>query len=125
MRLERRTEPLAPRRRFISRLMRACGLAAAIVAVMLVAGMAGYMAFEGMGAVDAFVNAAMILSGMGPMGELKTGAGKVFAGCYALASGLVVVVAMGFVLAPVAHRFLHAFHVETGRERLRPNPTGS
>jgi hypothetical protein len=116
MRFERRREPLAPRRRFVSRLARAGAIAAAMVAIMLAAGMAGYMGFEHMGAVDAFVNAAMILSGMGPMGELKTDGGKIFAGCYALASGLVVVIAMGFVLAPIGHRFLHAFHVENRRD---------
>ncbi len=112
MEFEGRQQPLAPRPVFASRLMRAGLIAAAMVLAMLGAGMAGYMGFEGMRAVDAFVNAAMILSGMGPMGELKTDAGKIFAGCYALASGLVVVIAMGFVLAPIGHRFLHAFHVE-------------
>jgi hypothetical protein len=115
MRLERPHEPLAPRPVFASRLVRAALIAAGMVLAMLAIGMAGYMAFEGMRVVDAFVNAAMILSGMGPMGELKTDAGKIFAGCYALASGLVVVIAMGFVLAPIGHRFLHAFHMEGRR----------
>jgi hypothetical protein len=115
MRLARPHEPLAPRSVFASRLVRATLIAAGMVFAMLAIGMAGYMGFEGMRVVDAFVNAAMILSGMGPMGELKTDAGKIFAGCYALASGLVVVIAMGFVLAPIGHRFLHAFHMEGGR----------
>jgi hypothetical protein len=115
MRLERPHEPLAPRQVFASRLVRAALIAAGMVAAMLAIGMTGYMGFEGMRVVDAFVNAAMILSGMGPMGELKTDAGKIFAGCYALASGLVVVIAMGFVLAPIGHRLLHAFHMEGGR----------
>ena len=65
---------------------------------------------------DAFVNAAMILSGMGPMGELQTTAGKIFAGSYAIFSGLVIVIATGFVLAPIFHRVLHSFHVESGKE---------
>lgn len=116
MPLERRREPLASRRRFRSRLARAVGIAAVMVGVMLGIGMAGYAGFEGMGAVDAFVNTAMILSGMGPVGELKTTGGKIFAGCYALASGLVVIIALGFVLAPVGHRFLHKFHVEEGKD---------
>jgi hypothetical protein len=55
----------------------------------------------------------MILSGMGPLGELKTTAGKVFAGSYAILSGLIIVIATGFVLAPIFHRILHSFHVET------------
>lgn len=112
----RKLNPAEARRRFKSRLLKAGGIAATMVAVMLGIGMAGYAGFEGMGAVDAFVNAAMILSGMGPVSELKTAGGKIFAGCYALASGLVVIIALGFVLAPVGHRFLHKFHVEEGRE---------
>lgn len=77
-------------------------------------GMTGYMLTEGMSAVDAFVNASMILSGMGPVSELKTTGGKLFAGFYAIFSGLVIVIATGFVLAPLAHRLLHIFHVEEG-----------
>jgi hypothetical protein len=61
---------------------------------------------------DAYVNAAMILSGMGPLGELKTTAGKLFAGSYAIFSGLIIVIATSFVLAPIFHRVLHHFHVE-------------
>jgi hypothetical protein len=57
----------------------------------------------------------MILSGMGPLGELKTTAGKIFAGSYAIFSWLVIVIATSFVLAPIFHRLLHHFHVETGK----------
>ena len=74
--------------------------------------MAGYASFEGMGWIDAFANASMILSGMGPLSPLQTAGGKVFAGAYALFSGLVLVVATSVVLAPVLHRMLHQFHVE-------------
>jgi hypothetical protein len=77
--------------------------------------MAGYMYFEKMSVTDAFLNAAMILSSMGPATEVKTEGGKIFAGIYALYSGLVVVIATGFVLAPIFHRVLHKFHVETAR----------
>jgi hypothetical protein len=66
--------------------------------------------------IDAYVNAAMILSGMDPLGELKTTAGKVFAGSYAILSGLIIVIATGFVLAPIFHRVLHRFHVEAREE---------
>jgi hypothetical protein len=62
------------------------------------------------------VNAAMILSGMGPIGELKTTPGKIFAGTYAIFSGLVIIIATGFLLAPIFHRVLHRFHVETAKE---------
>lgn len=76
-------------------------------------GVAGYSYFEGMALPDAYVNAAMILSGMGPLGELKTTAGKIFAGSYAIFSGLIIVIATSFVLAPIFHRVLHHFHMET------------
>jgi hypothetical protein len=87
----------------------------ALTAGGLVIGMAGYAATEGMGLADSFVNAAMILSGMGPVSELHSTAGKVFAGFYAIFSGLIIVIATGFVLAPIFHRVLHHFHVESGR----------
>jgi hypothetical protein len=112
---ERQRHPLLSRRRFVGRMLTAIALWLALAAVGLVIGMAGYAAFEGMSAADAFVNAAMILSGMGPVGELKTTAGKIFAGCYAIFSGLVIVIATGFVLAPIFHRVLHRFHVESGK----------
>jgi hypothetical protein len=94
----------------------AMGLWLALTAVGLLIGIAGYAGFEGMSLTDAYVNAAMILSGMGPVGELKTTAGKIFAGSYAIFSGLVIVVATGFVLAPIFHRVLHRFHVEAGKD---------
>lgn len=115
-RFEHRRQPVIPARRFAARLGRAMLLWAAMAVVGMAIGMAGYAMTEGMSAVDAFVNAAMILSGMGPVTELKTDAGKIFAGCYALFSGLFVVIATGFVLAPVLHRVLHSFHVEEGRD---------
>ncbi|MFN3671804.1 MAG: hypothetical protein ACK4VM_07850 [Bosea sp. (in: a-proteobacteria)] len=115
-RFEHRRQPVIPARRFVARLGRAMLLWAAMAVVGMAIGMAGYAMTEGMSAVDAFVNAAMILSGMGPVTELKTDAGKIFAGCYALFSGLFVVIATGFVLAPVLHRVLHSFHVEEGRD---------
>ena len=67
----------------------------------LAVGIGSYATFEGMSFVDAYVNAAMILSGMGPLGELKTTAGKIFAGSYAIFSGLIIVIATAFILAPV------------------------
>lgn len=89
---------------------------AVLTAAGLAIGIAGYAGFEGMSCVDAFVNAAMILSGMGPVSELKTTGGKLFAGSYAILSGLIIVIATGFILAPIFHRILHHFHVETKAE---------
>src|SRR2546429_3179273 len=110
---ERRHHPLISRRRFAGRMAKAIGLWFALTGAGLGIGMAGYAAFEGMSLADAYVNAAMILAGMGPMGELKTTAGKVFAGSYTIFSGLLLIIATGFVLAPIFHRVLHHFHVET------------
>ena len=115
-RFERRGQPLASRRKFLIRMAIAIGLWIVLTIVGLAIGIAGYAAFEGMSFVDAYVNAAMILSGMGPVGELKTTGGKVFAGSYAILSGLIIVIATGFVLAPIFHRILHSFHVETKKD---------
>jgi hypothetical protein len=111
-RFERRGHKLASRRRFARRMLLALAIWFGLTALSLVIGIAGYAGFEGMPLDDAFVNAAMILSGMGPVGGLNSTAGKVFAGCYAIFSGLILVIATGFVLAPMFHRVLHRFHVE-------------
>jgi hypothetical protein len=112
---EHRSSPLLPRRAFYRRVINCFLLSQAVVAGALGIGMAGYHFSENMGWVDAFVNAAMILSGMGPVATLQTDAGKIFAGCYALFSGLMFITVTGIVLAPVAHRALHKFHLESGK----------
>lgn len=113
---EHRSKPLLPRRQFYHRLARSAALGSAIVTGALLIGMIGYHLFENLGWVDSFANASMILSGMGPLGELKTTAGKIFAGCYALFSGVAFLTSVGLVFAPVFHRFLHKFHLETVKE---------
>ena len=113
--LEHRREKLISHGDFFRRMLRAVGVWFVLALCVLIIGMAGYCYFEGMSLPDAYVNAAMILSGMGPLGELKTTAGKIFAGSYAIFSGLVIVIATSFVLAPIFHRVLHHFHVETGK----------
>ena len=115
-RFERRGQPVVSRLKFVVRMFIAIGLWMVLTIVGLAIGISGYAGFEGMSFVDAYVNSAMILSGMGPLGELKTTAGKIFAGSYAIFSGLVIVIASGFVLAPIFHRVLHRFHVETTKD---------
>ena len=88
----------------------------AVIFGSLCMGMAGYHYLEHMAWLDAFVNASMILSGMGPVGSLQTSAGKLFAGCYALYSGLALITTIGIVFAPVFHRFLHKFHMEVQKD---------
>jgi hypothetical protein len=112
---EKRRQRIATRLAFAERMGIAIGLASLLIFPSLIVGMAGYMYFEKMSLTDAFLNASMILSSMGPATEVKTQGGKIFAGIYALYSGLVVVIATGFVLAPIFHRVLHKFHVETAK----------
>jgi hypothetical protein len=109
---EHRTQPLLPAAAFVSRMIWSLVAGAGIIAVSLAAGMAGYWHFEGLAWIDAFVNTAMILSGMGPLAQPQSYGGKLFAGLYALYSGFVILLAAGIAFAPIVHRFLHRFHVE-------------
>jgi hypothetical protein len=107
----RGTQPLS-RRRFAWRFARHFLAAQVLVTLSLGIGMAGYMYFEHLPWRDAFVNAAMLLGGMGPIDPLKSDGGKIFAGFFALYAGLVFLVVAGVMLAPVFHRVLHRFHWE-------------
>jgi hypothetical protein len=116
---ERRSEPLLPRRAFLGRLAASAALGFAIVAVSLLIGMAGYSFFLGLGWIDAFLNASMLLGGMGPLDPPKTAGGKLFSGLYALYCGFAVLGIAGVIFAPVFHRFLHRFHLEGGEGESR------
>ncbi|HTP63568.1 MAG TPA: hypothetical protein VMJ14_15985 [Burkholderiales bacterium] len=109
---EHRTDPLISRRQFLARLARSGALALLLAAFSLLVGMIGYHALEKLGWLDAFLNAAMLLGGMGPVNVPATEGGKLFAGLYALYCGLVVIVATGVLLAPIAHRMLHKFNAQ-------------
>jgi hypothetical protein len=117
LRFEHKRQPLASRRLFARRLAGSFALSTTIITLSLLVGMAGYHHFERMPWIDAFVNASMILSGMGPLGSLQTWNGKAFAGLYALYSGLVLILAMGIVIAPIVHRVLHRFNLEAESEK--------
>ena len=114
---EHRTEQLLPRREYFARLARSFAIGMALVLVCLGIGMTGYHVFENLSWLDSFLNASMILSGMGPVATVQTNAGKFFAGCYALFSGLALITIMGVILAPVAHRLLHKFHLDDAQKR--------
>ncbi|MEZ6029764.1 MAG: hypothetical protein R3C46_08430 [Hyphomonadaceae bacterium] len=106
-------QPLASPQRFVWRVLVNIVVAQVLIAAALGIGMWGYIATENMPAIDAFLNAAMLLGGMGPVDPpLHTEAGKLFAGFYSLGCGLVLILVSGIVLAPVVHRVLHALHVD-------------
>jgi hypothetical protein len=112
---EAKTRAPIPRHHFIRRVLRHGAAAVALLLLSLAIGMAGYEYFEQLAWRDAFLNAAMLMGGMGPVDLPRTDAGKLFAGLYALYAGLVFLVASGLVFAPVVHRLLHRFHWEPDR----------
>ena len=116
MRLERRHEPLLPRRDFLAREARYALGAFGLLGLSLAIGVLGYHALGDLGWVDSLLNASFILTGMGPVDPLKTVTGKLFASGYAIFSGIAFLSTMGILMTPLAHRFLHSFHLEHGRE---------
>jgi len=111
---EHRRAPLAPSGVYYRRIARSALLAMGIVAASLAVGTLGYHGFEGLPWLDAALNAAMILGGMGPVDPLYTTGGKVFAIVFALYSGMAILTIVAVLLAPVVHRGLHRFHLESG-----------
>ena len=99
------------------RLLKYGSIAVVLILVSLVIGMAGYHLFEGLSWVDAFLNAAMLMGGMGPVNTLQTDAGKIFAGVYALYCGMILLIAVGIFAVPIVHRFLHHFHLESEKKQ--------
>jgi hypothetical protein len=109
---EHRNEPLIAFEAFLVRLLRHIAVAFGLVLGSLLLGILGYRFFEGLPWIDALVNASMLLGGMGPVNELHTVGGKIFASFYALYSGLIFLVIAAVLFAPVFHRVLHHFHME-------------
>jgi Na+-transporting NADH:ubiquinone oxidoreductase subunit NqrD len=114
---ERLSQPVAPLPRYLQRQLRSLGIGAVFILVALFAGMLGYHKFVGLSWIDSYENAAMILSGMGPLAAPTTFAGKFFAGSYALFSGIAVLAIAGVIAAPLVHRFLHRLHADTGESK--------
>jgi hypothetical protein len=111
---EHRREALLPAFEFGVRLAFHLLLALVLVALCLSLGAVGYHHYAHLRWVDSFLNASMILTGMGPVDQLPTDAAKIFASCYAIFSGVAFLSIVGVIMAPVVHRFLHAFHLEMG-----------
>jgi hypothetical protein len=109
---ESRSDRVAPRDIFIKRIIGSLGVALGLIMVALAIGIMGYHLVAGLGWIDSLLEASMILGGMGPVKELRTDASKVFASMYALFSGIIFIALMGIMLAPVAHRVMHKFHVD-------------
>lgn len=113
---EHRSHRPLSHRQFAARLARHMALAMLLLAVSLWVGIAGYEHYERLPWRDAFLNAAMLLGGMGPVNNPATPDGKIFAGVYALYAGMVFIVTATLMLVPVLHRVLHLFHCDE-RER--------
>ena len=110
--LEHRHEPLLPRAAFAVRMVLHAAIAIGIVLGALAIGVFGYHLIAQLPWIDALVNASMILGGMGPVDVLHTSGAKLFASFYALFAGIVFLVSVGVLFAPIVHRFLHRFHIE-------------
>ena len=109
---EHRTAPLLDRISFMRRMLRFAGVAAVLVAGSLLLGVLGYHFICGLSWIDAILNASMILTGMGPVNEITSATGKLFASAYALFSGVAFLTIVAVLLSPLAHRLLHRLHLE-------------
>jgi hypothetical protein len=113
---ESKSHPPIPRRQFVGRVLRHVAAAFALLLVSLGLGMAGYKHFEPhLSWLDAFLNSAMLLGGMGPVNDPESDGGKLFAGLYALYAGLAFLIGAGVIFTPVLHRVMHKFHWEQDR----------
>jgi len=122
---ERKGEPLLGRWQFVGRMFRALSVATLVVIGSLAMGMAGYHFLGGLTWIDALLNSAMILTGMGPVNPMTSVAGKLFATFYALYSGLAFLTATAILIAPVLHRMLHDFHVTDDEDETKSSPPTS
>ena len=123
--LERKGAPLASTAHFFRRLGRNFLATIAIIAFSLGIGTLGYHYFGGVPWIDGFLNAAMILTGMGPVDKMETDGGKLFAAFYALYSGLVFLTMVVVLITPIYHRFIHRFHLESEQQEDREDEAKS
>jgi hypothetical protein len=109
---EKRDAPVLPLGPFLRRMVRHGAIVFEFALVSIAIGMAGFHLFADQAWIDAFLNTAMLLGGMGPVGEIRSTGGKLFAGIFALYAGLAFIVAFAVLTAPVLHRLIHRFHLE-------------
>ena len=117
MNLEHRHDPLLPRKEFLTRTLRYAGGALLLVCLSLAVGVLGYHGLGRLSWIDSLLNASFILTGMGPVDPLRSVPGKLFASAYAIFSGIAFLSTIGLLMTPLAHRLLHRFHLEEGRNR--------
>jgi hypothetical protein len=109
---ENKKQKLVSVKKFRSRVMYAVYIDIVLLSVSLAIGVFGYHFFNNLSYVDSFVNASMILGGMGPVDPLISDSAKIFAGIYALYSGITFLSSFAILITPIYHRFLHKFHLE-------------
>lgn len=110
---EKKSEKVISRKRFWNRQLRFSFFASGILIFSLALGVIGYMVFAELNFIDAFLNASMILTGMGPVSSMQNESAKLFASFYALYSGVAFLSVIGVFIAPIVHRFMHKIHLES------------
>jgi uncharacterized membrane protein YiaA len=118
VRFEHHDENLLPPIAFYKRLVLFGLLSMGIILFSLGIGIWSYMTFEHLSLVDAFLNAAMLMGGMGPVSTLYSNEGKIFAGFYAMYCGFILLFSVALFMTPIFHRLLHHFHLEGGNNRI-------
>ena len=113
---EHKEEPLLPIEQFWPRLVRSVVWGLALIGASLLIGVLGYHWTGHLGWVDSILNASMILTGMGPVDHMNDDTAKLFASAYALFSGVAFLSSVGVLLAPVVHRLMHRFHLDSDSE---------
>jgi hypothetical protein len=114
---EHHKNELISRKEFISRQFKYLGFSAIILVCSLGLGTTGYHIYGKLSWIDSFLNASMILTGMGPVDHIGTNEGKLFASFYALFSGVAFLTFAGVLFAPIYHRFLHRFHLDIDNDK--------
>jgi len=113
LKFENSTEPLLTRKKYLRRLIYMSLITVVILTIWVFIGMAGYHFIDKLSWVDSFVNTGMLVGGMGPVNALVNPAAKIFAGLYAIFSGVLFLSAFAVMMSPIFHRFLHKFHIDT------------